>query len=50
MKKIAFIIVATFATQIAFGRWYSDVYNNILADLGEKYFSTARFGRPHTPH
>lgn len=40
MKKIAFIIVATFAAQIAFGRWYSDVYNNILADLGEKYFAT----------
>ena len=40
MKKIALIIVATFATQIAFGRWYSDVYNNILADLGEKYFAT----------
>lgn len=40
MKKIALIIVATFATQIAFGRWYSDVYNNILADIGEKYFAT----------
>ena len=40
MKKIALIIVATFAAQIAFGRWYSDVYNNILADLGEKYFAT----------
>lgn len=40
MKKIAFIIVATFAAQIAFGRWYSEVYNNILADLGEKYFAT----------
>lgn len=40
MKKIALIIVATFATQIAFGRWYSDVYNNILAELGEKYFAT----------
>ena len=40
MKKIALIIVATFAAQIAFGRWYSDVYNNIIADLGEKYFAT----------
>lgn len=40
MKKIALIIVATFASHIAFGRWYSDVYNNILAQLGEKYFAT----------